>query len=93
MARRVQQGGMEITRQIQYGLLGKNGDTPLPFQMERIEKGVAVVYPAQHPDGAGDIQHSLRKCGFTCVHMGQQTNTNILFSSLFAHEKRTPFCA
>ena len=28
-----------------------------------------------------------------CTNMGQQTNTNILFSLLFAHEKRTPFCA
>jgi len=25
--------------------------------------------------------------------MGQQTNTNILFSLLIAHEKRTPFRA
>ena len=88
VARGIQQSGMETTRQIQHRLFGKDGDASLAFQMEGIEKGVAVIYPAQHPDGAGDIQHSLGKGGFAGVDMGKNADAAPLVDGiLLCHSK------
>ena len=74
MPRGVQQGGVEVVGQVKGGLLGEDGDAPLPFQCEGIEKGVAVIHPPKGADGAGDIQHGLRKSRFSGVHMGQNAD-------------------
>ncbi len=67
----VQQGDFQIPGG-QHGLLGEDGDAPLPLHGVRVQKGVPVVYPAQLPDGPALVQQGLRQGGFSGVHVGQQ---------------------
>ena len=58
----------------QAGLLGKDGDPPLPLQAVGIQKGVPVIHPAQLAQLAAPVEHGLRQGGLTRVHMGQYAN-------------------
>ncbi len=54
MPRGVQKGDLPVPKG-EHRLLGEDGDTTLPLQVLRIQKGVPVVHPAQGADGAGFI--------------------------------------
>ena len=55
----------------QTGLLGENGDAPLPLQIVAVQVGVSVIHPPQSPQLAAAIQKGFRKRGLTRVHMGK----------------------
>ena len=73
MARGVQQGDGEVP-QGQDGLLGEDGDTPLPLLGIGIQKGVLVVYPAQGAQLPAAEEKPLGEGGFSRVHVGQYTD-------------------
>ena len=57
----------------QPGLLGEDGDAPLPLLDVGVQERVPVVHPPQLPDPAGQVQHGLGQRGLAGVHMGQQS--------------------
>ena len=83
VARGVQQGELPLPP-AQPGLLGEDGDAPLPLLLLGIQKGVAVVHPAQPAHRPGAVQHRLGQGGFARVHMGQHPDgqpLHLAFSS------------
>ena len=84
MTRGIHQGNIQI-RGGKQRLLGKNGDSPLPFQGVGIQKRVPVVYPTQSAAGTAAIEQRFGKGSLTRVHMSQQTNTTRNFFRLSGH--------
>ena len=82
-------------------LLGKNGDSPLPFQLVIVQKGIPVVHPSRFPDASAQIEERLRQGGFPCVNVGKNADAALpggplihIFFSVFGcifHEN-TSFC-
>ena len=70
VARGVHQREPPVLR-LQYGLLGENGNPPLPFQRLGVQKGIPVIHPPQAPPGPALIQQRLRKRGLPRIHMGK----------------------
>ena len=60
-------------------LLGEDGDASLPLHGVGIQKGIAVIHAPQGAELTGDIQESLGQGGLTCVHVGQDTDGELLF--------------
>ena len=88
MARSVQQGQVQAVQR-QTGLLGENGDAPLPLLGVGVQESVPVVHPPQAAQLAALIEQRLRQSGLARVHMGQQTGTDLFFlffKLLFAHK-------
>ena len=73
VSRRIQERGLDVPR-LQHGLLGEDGDSPLAFQGEGIEKGVAVIHPAEISDGARGIEQRLGEGRLARIHVRQDTN-------------------
>ena len=91
MARGVHQCQRPV-RRFQPGLLGENGNAPLPFQVTAVQKRVPVVHTPQHPAGAGHIEHCLRKRGLARVHMGHQPADKGAFADgFFLGHTKAPF--
>ena len=82
VARGVQQRQLHAV-QGQDGLLGENGDAPLPLQGEGVQKGVPMVHPAQLLDAAAEVQHGLGQGGFARVHVGHDADGAFFHESLF----------
>ena len=61
------------------GLLGENGDAPGPLQLMSVQEAVPVVYPAQLFYFSREVQHRFGQSGLSRVHMGQQSDTDMLF--------------
>ena len=61
-------------RQRKERLFGKDGDTTLPFQVIMIQESVLVINAPQFIDAAAQVQHALRKGGFSRVYMGKDTD-------------------
>ena len=92
MPRGVQQRQLQLP-QGQPGLLGEDGDAPLPLLRIGIRHRVLVVHPSHPPGLAGNVEQGLGQCGLARVHMGQQASTNTfdrLFSRLPAHKRSSP---
>ena len=58
----------------QPGLLGEDGDAPLPLLLIGVQHGVLVVHPPQLPSLAAEVEQSLGQGGFARVHMGQDAH-------------------
>ena len=54
MARGVHQGDLGLARR-EEGLLGEDGNAPLPLLLPRVQKGVLVVHPSQPAQAAGAV--------------------------------------
>ena len=85
MPRRVQQRQLGLLgsigrRQRQHGLLGKNRDAPRTLLRVGVQKGVAVVHPAQLAQRARAVQQPLGQRGLAAVHMGQQAHDQTFHS-------------
>ena len=77
MAGGVQPGNLGIPCAEQ-SLFGKNRDAPGPLQAVGVQEGIPVIHPPQLADGAGAVEHGLRKGGFARVHMGQHPHHQAL---------------
>ena len=73
---------------LQHGLLGEDGNAALALDLEGIQKGIAVIHPAQRPPGTAAEQQRFRKRRLSGIHMGQQRYTARGLSSLILHAKR-----
>ena len=73
MARGVQQGDGEVP-QGQNGLLGEDGDAPLPLLGIGIQKGVLVVHPAQGAQLSAAKEKPLGEGGLSRVYMGENAH-------------------
>ena len=69
MPRSIQQGQLPVLR-FQPGLLGENGDPPLPFQGVAVQIRVPMIHPPQRPPLPAAIKHPLRKGRLPRIHMG-----------------------
>ena len=78
MARRVQQGDFQLA-QGEHGLFGENCDAALPLQRVGIEKGVAMIDPAQPAQLAAGVEHGLGEGGLARVDMGENAHRNPFF--------------
>ena len=78
MARGVKQGQAPLPQR-QHGLLGENGDAPLPLQAVGIEEAVAVIDPSQLFQFSREVEHGLGQGGLSRVHMGQNAQHRIAF--------------
>ena len=85
MARGIHQGDLQSVR-FQNGLLGKNGDAPLPFQIMGVQKGIPVIHPTQGAFGTGAIQQGFAMGGLAGVNMSQKTDAAWCFQFLCAHK-------
>ena len=91
VARGVDQGHRPVGRS-EPGLLGENGNAPLPFQLEAVQQRIPMVNPSQHPPGPGGIEQALGKGGLSRIHMGQQSDAQGLSEiCLCLHRGRPPF--
>ena len=101
MPRRVHKGNRQVLP-AKSRLLGKNGDSPFPFQLIVIQKGIPVVHPPRFPDAPAQIEERFRQGGLSCVNMGDYADAALsgrllrfifftVFSRIF-HEN-TSFCA
>ena len=54
----------------QPGLLGEDGDAPVPLDGVGVQKGVPVVHPAQPAQHPGAVQKGLGQRGLARIHMG-----------------------
>ena len=82
MARRVQQRH-RMPLQPDLGLLGENGDAPLPLQTVGVQKAVPVIHPAQLFNFSRKVQHGLAEGGLPRVHMGHNAKYRMI---LIKHE-------
>ena len=82
MARRVQQRYC-VPLQPDLGLLGEDGDAPLPFQTVVVQKAVPVIHSAQLFDFSRKVQHGLAEGGLPRVHMGHNAKYRMI---LITHE-------
>ena len=73
MSRRVHKGNRQVFP-AKSRLLGKNGDSPFPFQLIIIQKGVPVVHPSRFPDAPAQIEERFRQGGFPCVNVGDHAD-------------------
>ena len=80
----VHQGHRQSFR-FQQRQLGKDGNAPGTFQLMVIKQGISMIHPSQLPLCTGAVKHRLRQRGLTCIHMSQQTSTNMRFFRLFTH--------
>ena len=78
MSRRIQKRDIHLLPG-QTGLLGKNGDPPLPLQGKIVQTGVPVIHPSQSLDLPAGKQKPLCQSGLSRIHMGKQANTYLLF--------------
>ena len=89
MPRGIHQGQGQLFRGKQ-GLLGENGDAPLPFQIVGVQKCVAVIHPSPGPTGTGAVQQSFGKGGLARVHMGHKADTAIYLFCRSRHNTLPP---
>ena len=64
-------------------LFGENSDPSLFFHIVRIQECVAMVYAARISDRSGDVQERFRKCRFARVHMGQDSQDQVLLYHIY----------
>ena len=81
------------------GLTGENGDAPFPLQVVEIHRGVPVVDPARRAQKTAPEEHCLCQSGLSCVHVGQQADTDALNGFVIHPDSRAlqtdrpPFCS
>ena len=73
MSRRVHKSNRQVFP-AKSRLFGKNGDSPFPFQLIIIQKGVPVVHPPRFPDAPAQIEERFRQGGFSCVNVGDHAD-------------------
>ena len=76
MAGGVQEGDRQ-RRGLEQGLLGEDGDAPVPLQGVGVQIGVPVVHPSQGGDGPGGVEQGLGQGGFPRVHVGQNADDEL----------------
>ena len=70
----------------QAGLFGKNGDSSGPLQTVSIQIGIAMVHPAQGPQGSAAVKQCLGKGGLAGIYMGKKAD----IQRYFMIHKRSP---
>ena len=85
MARGIQKGQLQLVRP-EPGLLGEDGDAPLPLQGMGIQKGIPMVHPAQLPEHAGAKQQRFGQGGLPRVHVGQNAGGQFFDCPRFVHD-------
>ena len=82
VARRIQKGDGGLPQR-QDGLLGKDGDAPLPLDGVGVQKSVLVVHPAQTTERPTPVEQAFRQGSFARVHMGQNTDGQFFHKHFF----------
>ena len=59
-------------------LLGKDGDPPAALQGMGVQESISMVYPPGLPQRPGPHQHGFGQGGLAAVHMGHQSQRDIL---------------
>ena len=59
-------------------LLGKDGDPPAALQGMGVQESISMVYPPGLPQRPSPHQHGFSQGGFAAVHMGHQSQRDIL---------------
>ena len=73
----IQQGDFQLAYG-QQSLLGKDGNAPCPFQLVGVHMGIPMVHAPGLADAAAVIQHAFRQRRFSSVHVGQNTETDMI---------------
>ena len=82
----VQQGD-DLGGQGEDGLLGEDGDAPLPLQGEGVQKGGAVIHAAHLFDAAAQVEQPFGEGGLAGVHVSQDAHDqlSVLFFHIVSH--------
>ena len=73
----VHQDQFFLLPQGQQGLLGEDGDAPLPLQLVGVQIGVPVVHPAKAAQLAPGIEQGLVQSGLARVHVGHHAHAYV----------------